>query len=38
VRVQFEHHIRGDRRFDSVEELAAQLSRDCDEARRLLDR
>jgi riboflavin kinase/FMN adenylyltransferase len=36
VRVQFEHHIRGDRRFDSVEELAAQLSRDCDEARRLL--
>jgi riboflavin kinase/FMN adenylyltransferase len=36
VRVQFEHRIRGDRRFDSVEELAAQLSRDCDEARRLL--
>jgi riboflavin kinase/FMN adenylyltransferase len=36
VRVSFEHRLRGDRRFDSVDELVAQLSRDCVQARRLL--
>jgi riboflavin kinase/FMN adenylyltransferase len=36
VGVRFEHLIRPDRRFDSVDALAAQLAADCDEARRLL--
>jgi riboflavin kinase/FMN adenylyltransferase len=36
VAVSFEHHIRGDRRFDSVDALAEQLGRDCDEAAQLL--
>ncbi len=36
VAVRLVHRIRGDRTFDSVEELAAQLAADCDEARRLL--
>jgi len=36
VGVRFEHHLRGDQRFDSVEALAAQLQADCDEARRVL--
>ncbi len=38
VAVRFTHRIRGDAAFDSVDELAAQLQRDCDEARRLLGR
>lgn len=36
VGVRFEHRIRADQRFDSVEELADQLARDCDDARRLI--
>lgn len=36
VAVRFDHRIRPDARFDSVDELAAQLGRDCDDARRLL--
>lgn len=36
VGVRFAHRVRADRRFDSVEELAAQLERDCSDARRLL--
>lgn len=36
VGVRMSHRIRGDLRFDSVEELAAQLALDCDAARRLL--
>ncbi|MGI9576979.1 MAG: bifunctional riboflavin kinase/FAD synthetase [Microthrixaceae bacterium] len=36
VAVRFAHRIRGDRRFESVEELAEQLGRDCSEAQRLL--
>lgn len=36
VGVRFEERLRGDQRFDSVEELAAQLQRDCDAARRVL--
>jgi riboflavin kinase/FMN adenylyltransferase len=36
VRVSFEHMLRGDRRFDTVEELTAQLSRDCEAVRGLL--
>lgn len=37
VGVRFEHRVRGDRRFDSVAELAAQLERDCRDSRRLLE-
>lgn len=36
VGVRFDHLIREDRRFDSVEALASQLARDCEAARRLL--
>lgn len=36
VAVRFHDFIRTDEKFDSVEDLAAQLQRDCDEARRLL--
>lgn len=36
VAVRLEHRLRGDQRFDSVDALAAQLARDCDEARRRL--
>lgn len=36
VGVRFTHRIRGDQRFDSVDALAEQLQRDCDEARRLV--
>ncbi len=36
VAVRFTHRIRPDARFASVEELAAQLRHDCDEAARLL--
>jgi riboflavin kinase/FMN adenylyltransferase len=36
VAVRFTHRIRPDARFASVEELTAQLRRDCDEAARLL--
>jgi riboflavin kinase/FMN adenylyltransferase len=36
VAVTFTHRIRPDARFASIEELTAQLRRDCDEATRLL--
>ncbi len=36
VAVRFSHRIRGDQRFDSVDELAAQLRVDCEDARQLL--
>lgn len=36
VRVRFLHRIRDDRRFESVDALAAQLSADCAKARSLL--
>lgn len=34
--VRFTHHIRGDAKFDSFDELVAQIQRDCDVARGLL--
>ncbi len=37
VGVRFQRRIRADRRFDSVDELSAQLVLDCEEARRLLE-
>jgi len=36
VGVRFTHRIRGDQRFDSVDALAEQLQRDCDQARQLV--
>lgn len=36
VRVRFQERIRGDERFDSFDELVAQIGRDVDVARRLL--
>ncbi len=36
--VQFVEHLRGEQRFDSVEELVAQMHRDCDRARVILAR
>jgi riboflavin kinase/FMN adenylyltransferase len=36
VAVRFSHRLRGDQRFESVEELSAQLRTDCEDARRLL--
>ena len=36
VGVRLDHRIRGDRRFDTVEELRDQLAIDCSEARELL--
>lgn len=36
VGVRFTHRIRGDQRFDSVDTLAEQLQRDCDQARQLV--
>ena len=36
VGVRFVERLRGDQRFDSVEELSAQLARDCDAARAVL--
>lgn len=38
VAVRLTHRIRPDARFASVDELAAQLQRDCDRARQLLGR
>jgi riboflavin kinase/FMN adenylyltransferase len=38
VRVSFVQHIRGEVRFDSVDDLVAQIARDCDEAKRILER
>jgi riboflavin kinase/FMN adenylyltransferase len=36
ARVQFVARIRAEERFDSVDDLVAQMGRDCDQARRLL--
>lgn len=36
VSVQFVEHLRGEQRFDSVDELVAQMHRDCDRAREIL--
>lgn len=36
VRVRFVERLRGEERFDSVEELAAQIQRDCERAREAL--
>ena len=37
ARVRFVSWLRGEAKFDSVDELVAQIGRDCDEARRVLD-
>lgn len=36
VRVHFEHRLRGDRKFDTIEELTAQLAIDCQRSKELL--
>jgi len=36
ARVRFVAHLRDELRFDSVDDLIAQMGRDCDQARRLL--
>jgi len=36
VAVQFVAHLRGEQRFDSVDDLVAQMHRDCDRAREIL--
>ena len=36
IEVGFHHFLRGEAKFDSLEELTAQMERDCDEARKLL--
>ncbi|HOT79864.1 MAG TPA: bifunctional riboflavin kinase/FAD synthetase [Microthrixaceae bacterium] len=36
VRVHFEHRLRGDRKFDTIEELTAQLAIDCQASSELL--
>ncbi|MEO7429935.1 MAG: bifunctional riboflavin kinase/FAD synthetase [Acidimicrobiales bacterium] len=36
VRVTFLERLRGEERFDRVEDLVAQIQRDCDDARRIL--
>jgi riboflavin kinase / FMN adenylyltransferase len=36
VAVQFVEHLRGEQRFDSVDDLVAQMHRDCDRAREIL--
>jgi riboflavin kinase/FMN adenylyltransferase len=38
IAVEFIAHIRGDRRFDGVEALQAQMQADCDHARAILGR
>ncbi len=38
IAVDFIDHIRADRRFDSAEALKAQMQRDCDRARAILER
>ncbi|WP_120717020.1 bifunctional riboflavin kinase/FAD synthetase [Tsuneonella amylolytica] len=37
IEVAFHHFLRPEAKFDSLEALQAQMARDCDEARRLLD-
>jgi riboflavin kinase/FMN adenylyltransferase len=36
ARVRFHAHLRGEAKFDSVDDLVAQIARDCDDARRAL--
>ena len=36
IEVEFIAFLRGDRRFDDIEALKAQIARDCDEARAVL--
>ena len=36
ARVQFVRRLRGEERFDSVDDLVAQMRRDCDDARAAL--
>lgn len=36
IEVAFHHFLRGEAKFDSLDELTAQMERDCQEARRLL--
>ena len=36
VEVEFHHFLRGEDKFDSLEELTDQIERDCDQARKLL--
>ena len=38
IAVDFIDHIRGDRRFEGIDDLKAQMQHDCDRARILLDR
>jgi riboflavin kinase/FMN adenylyltransferase len=38
AKVRFVARLRGEVRFDSVDELIAQIGRDCDEARRILEK
>ena len=37
IEVAFHHFLRGEAKIDSLDALVAQMGRDCDEARRLLD-
>ena len=37
AKVRFVAWLRGEAKFDSIDELVAQIGRDCDEARRVLD-
>jgi riboflavin kinase / FMN adenylyltransferase len=36
ARVEFVHHLRDELKFDALDDLIAQIGRDCDDARRLL--
>lgn len=36
IEVAFHHFLRGEAKFDSLDDLMAQMEKDCDEARRLL--
>jgi len=38
AKVRFVERVRGEARFESVDALIAQIGRDCDEARRVLDK
>jgi riboflavin kinase/FMN adenylyltransferase len=36
IEVAFHHFLRGEAKFDSLDELSAQMEKDCEEAKRLL--
>ena len=38
IEVALHHHLRDEAKFDSLDELSAQMARDCDQARSLLSR